>query len=257
MFGVDEAINLQFNRARWYDANTGRFASQDSYDGAVLRPATLHKYVYADANPISKVDPSGNFSLGETVSTLDTFSTLAQTAVSIYQNLFGNPNDDSIDGAPSIWDYLMAFTVRGVAASYSSSPTAIGASAASPGLGPKHHVIPIYTCGHDDQRKSTLYKPDHDSLHRELYKFKVAINFAGFSIDLLVFRKPSSRIVKTPLQRLGSKAVGRGAIAAGLAWFYTSNEWVGKGSPSIGRNLALETPRFIGKHHSAPACQRP
>ena len=79
---------------------------------------------------------------------------------------------------------------------------------------------------------------------------------AGTVIDLLVYKRPTSRILKTPLQRLGAKAVGRGAIAAGLAFFYNRDNWLWKGSPPIGLILARETPRFIGKHHSAPACQR-
>ena len=45
---------------------TGTFVSMDSYAGTLDNPVSLHKYLYADANPVMYVDPSGNFSLMET-----------------------------------------------------------------------------------------------------------------------------------------------------------------------------------------------
>jgi len=61
----DEATSLQFNRARWYDANIGRFVSQDTYAGAPKKPVTLNKYVYANSDAVNVVDPSGRFGLAE------------------------------------------------------------------------------------------------------------------------------------------------------------------------------------------------
>ena len=37
----------------------GTFISMDSYDGSIDDPVSLHKYLYADANPVSNSDPSG------------------------------------------------------------------------------------------------------------------------------------------------------------------------------------------------------
>ncbi|MFZ6682213.1 RHS repeat-associated core domain-containing protein [Undibacterium sp. Tian12W] len=55
----DESINLQYNRARWYDAGAGRFVAQDTFRGASRRPITLNRYLYASADPVNRIDPSG------------------------------------------------------------------------------------------------------------------------------------------------------------------------------------------------------
>jgi RHS repeat-associated protein len=57
----DNEIGLNYNRARYYDPNTGRFISRDPFDGFNDIPLTLHDYLYAGANPIINIDPSGNF----------------------------------------------------------------------------------------------------------------------------------------------------------------------------------------------------
>ena len=53
-------------RARRYDPSTGRFTSLDPLlIGDVERPTSLHRYVYADGDPVNRTDPTGLFSLGE------------------------------------------------------------------------------------------------------------------------------------------------------------------------------------------------
>lgn len=37
----------------------------DPYSGSIFDPMSLHKYLYANANPITYTDPTGNFSLAE------------------------------------------------------------------------------------------------------------------------------------------------------------------------------------------------
>ena len=39
--------------------STGQFLSKDSYEGDTSNPITLHKYLYAHANPVTYEDPSG------------------------------------------------------------------------------------------------------------------------------------------------------------------------------------------------------
>ena len=47
------------------DTSTGTFTSMDTYAGSVFDPVSLHKYLYANANPVTYSDPSGNMSLPE------------------------------------------------------------------------------------------------------------------------------------------------------------------------------------------------
>lgn len=55
----DDSINLQYNRARWYAANAGRFISMDEWDGDARTPLSLNKFVYANSDPVNRMDPSG------------------------------------------------------------------------------------------------------------------------------------------------------------------------------------------------------
>jgi hypothetical protein len=43
--------------------NTGTFIGMDSYSGSINDPVSLHKYLYANANPVMYSDPSGYSSL--------------------------------------------------------------------------------------------------------------------------------------------------------------------------------------------------
>lgn len=62
------ATGLTNHIERWRDG--ARFMSLDSYSGNNSDPISLHKYLYANGNPVVGVDPSGMFSLfGTLVST--------------------------------------------------------------------------------------------------------------------------------------------------------------------------------------------
>jgi RHS repeat-associated protein len=50
---------LAYHRARWMDPRVGRFVGQDPAGGAVSRPVTFHKYLYAGDTPINATDASG------------------------------------------------------------------------------------------------------------------------------------------------------------------------------------------------------
>jgi len=57
---LDSATGLYNYGARFYDPSIGRFISEDSYMGSVTDPMSQNRYIYAEDNPMSFVDPSGN-----------------------------------------------------------------------------------------------------------------------------------------------------------------------------------------------------
>jgi RHS repeat-associated protein len=66
----DADLGMYFLRARYLNTNTGRFHTQDTYEGRNGEPLTLHKYLYANGNPAMFTDPSGKMSLGEMSATI-------------------------------------------------------------------------------------------------------------------------------------------------------------------------------------------
>ena len=61
----DSDLEMYFLRARYMDPSKGRFYNMDTFEGRSQDPITLHKYLYANANPVTYTDPSGYFSLAE------------------------------------------------------------------------------------------------------------------------------------------------------------------------------------------------
>jgi RHS repeat-associated protein len=60
---LDEESRQYYLRARYYAPTTGRFTQMDTYMGSSADPLSLHKYLYANANPVMYTDPSGHFSM--------------------------------------------------------------------------------------------------------------------------------------------------------------------------------------------------
>ncbi len=56
----DAVSSLKFEQARFYDANTGRFQSEDNVKGVLNTPFTLNRYGYCWGNPVGLVDRDGN-----------------------------------------------------------------------------------------------------------------------------------------------------------------------------------------------------
>ncbi len=61
----DSTTSLVHLRARYYDPMTGRFLSKDPFGGVMRDPVSLHRYLYANANPLAYSDPTGMFSVAE------------------------------------------------------------------------------------------------------------------------------------------------------------------------------------------------
>ncbi len=56
---LDSTTGLYYLRARYMNPATGTFITQDTYPGTIFDPTSLHKYLYANADPVMNVDPSG------------------------------------------------------------------------------------------------------------------------------------------------------------------------------------------------------
>ena len=91
----DDTTGLYYLRARYMNPATGTFTSMDTYGGSVFDPTSLHKYLYANANPVSYTDPSGYVSLGEVVVTSTIIGALTGAAfgagISILRQLILKP----------------------------------------------------------------------------------------------------------------------------------------------------------------------
>ena len=60
-----DATGLYYLRARYMDPATGTFTTMDTYGGSLSDPMSLHKYLFANSNPVMYSDPSGHFTTTE------------------------------------------------------------------------------------------------------------------------------------------------------------------------------------------------
>jgi len=61
----DPDLGLYYLRARYMNPLTGRFMSRDPNNGHSWDPKSLHKYLYADGDPVNGIDPLGKADLVE------------------------------------------------------------------------------------------------------------------------------------------------------------------------------------------------
>lgn len=70
---------------------TGTFITQDTYSGTIFDPISLHKYLYANANPVTYCDPSGYVTVSEqsaTMTIMGTLDKMASSAASFALNFY-------------------------------------------------------------------------------------------------------------------------------------------------------------------------
>jgi RHS repeat-associated protein len=60
---LDSNLGFYYLRARYMNPYTGRFRTQDSYEGNIFKSLSLHKYVYAHDDPVNLSDPSGRIAV--------------------------------------------------------------------------------------------------------------------------------------------------------------------------------------------------
>jgi RHS repeat-associated protein len=77
---MESASGLYDLRARYMDPKLGRFVNQDTFRGVDQSPVSLHKYLYANGDPVGTIDPSGHFGLAEMGAGIEALGILAVAA---------------------------------------------------------------------------------------------------------------------------------------------------------------------------------
>ena len=78
----DAELDAYYLRARYYQPGTGRFLTTDPVEGFPIEPLSQHRYLYGNGNPVSMLDPSGCFSVTETLAVTGIINVLAGIGIS-------------------------------------------------------------------------------------------------------------------------------------------------------------------------------
>jgi len=252
----DETLNQYYLRARYYDQAIGRFTSQDSWQGEMGQPVTLHKYAYAGNDPVLMVDPSGNnYTMGSLMAGINAFAILTTAAVTHYQIGYSSAQSEAVDQYGvvggrrwDLWDVKAA--THFASAVQSSVETQARTSTDSP---ERHHTIPFYLCGSRDQRLVTLSHSEHVQIHGAMAIAEVALAAAEEAADQLI---PLGRRTSTEKKSLAESKTGREAIGATLEALYKMGWW-DAGTPQVQVVFPDEKREFIDGKTSLPECKRP
>ena len=66
---------------------TGTFTQEDTYQGNIYDAISLHKYLFANANPVVFEDPSGNSSISELMVSVSGHISKMNEALKTYNHL--------------------------------------------------------------------------------------------------------------------------------------------------------------------------
>jgi RHS repeat-associated protein len=99
----DPNVGFYYLRARYYDMQTGRFMVQDPFEGNPFEPHSLHKYLYANANPVMFVDPSGEMSIMNVMVSIAIVGILASIAYAGLSHLI------SMHHTPVDWEGILMY----------------------------------------------------------------------------------------------------------------------------------------------------
>jgi RHS repeat-associated protein len=264
----DTSLDNYYLRARYYDQNVGRFTQQDSWMGDNQDPVTLNKYLYANADSVNNIDPSGHMSIIQQMSALAGAGILIGTAQQAGQSLvdFSWDTDDGFEANNRVGDSLYAtiafMKVKGDInrkANELALPASI-ALAGSNGSWQAHHTVPIYTCGAVDQSPNMvpLRSSFHMALHANLRiyaEFIDKIYGAAFDSKKSVFDYTSGAN-RSGLKNLAQTSVGRSYIANHLDAFYSTGWYAG--NINFKPRFQAEKNLFINSasRNSLPGCQR-
>lgn len=83
----DPDTGLVWLRARWYDPVSARFVSADPWHGDPSVPVSLNRYLYANADPVNNVDPTGLYTLVEQQVSMELQAEINSISTAYYMGL--------------------------------------------------------------------------------------------------------------------------------------------------------------------------
>lgn len=78
LFAIAVCFSPIVSQARWLNPDTGRFQTMDTYEGNQEEPKSLHKYTYAENDPVNNVDPDGHESIASVMLSFNISGMFAQ-----------------------------------------------------------------------------------------------------------------------------------------------------------------------------------
>ncbi len=114
----DTGLNQYYLRARYYNSNTGRFTQQDTYMGNKSDPISLHKYLYANSDPVTYIDPTGMFSFASVNVSMNIQTRLATVSVAGLSDFIGKVGVGLVAGgfgygiSDDLKDYMAKFAPK-------------------------------------------------------------------------------------------------------------------------------------------------
>lgn len=250
---LDPNMGFYYLRARWMDPTVGRFNQMDSYPGKERMPASLHKYLYANADPVNLVDPTGHAAggLSQQAVAVGIAAILAVTA-KIGLDYMTRPaaNNQRQFG---VWDAIAVPQFRSKAQEQEDTDMLIGALATVASKEEGHHTIPVYLCGGMGQDTAYIKLYQHVAIHTQIAAVRLALEGAEQYASKAIGKHRMSDVL-----RIAQTPEGRAAITGALYKVYDSGGWLGEGSPeTIGTIFGRERPKFeSGERTSLPWCTR-
>ncbi|BCE00325.1 choice-of-anchor A family protein [Marinicellulosiphila megalodicopiae] len=256
----DEELDQYYLRARYYDQGVGRFTQQDVYLGNSQDPITLHKYLYANADPVMYTDPSGYYAMSLSGFSVG-FSIQGILRSTMTAGLMVSTAGGVALGITSYFEYALGFPVTTQKAEYDINQAAMNLAVSKvntkDGKNIGHHSIPVYMCGAEEASRQQLVplKPlVHTALHSAMVTYNAAINTA-YKKYFKGTNKIFSYSNKEPIQLLAETPKGRAVIAKHLELFYSFG-WFELGEPYFRGIFDQEKQKYISGVTSLPNCKR-
>ncbi|MBA8885800.1 RHS repeat-associated core domain-containing protein, partial [Dokdonella fugitiva] len=253
----DANAGFIYLRARWYDPAAGRFVSEDAAPGSTKLPISLNKYLYANGDPVNRVDPSGLMTAAETSVAGNIAAGLAIASLAyIGARLFIGAVVDNSTGARTfgLWDAVAVtqFRARAVSEERDRADPLIDALVQQAVREDGHHTIPVYLCGSMDQETSRISRAQHVAIHTEIAAIALVIDGAEQYATRTLGRTRSSVVL-----RIAQTEAGRSSITNALQQVYDIGGWWGAGILPIGDVFTRERRYFeSGAKTSLPWCSR-